>query len=454
MPPRRSHRKSRAGCRRCKTRKIKCDEVHPRCGNCVKHGVLCDFEHAPVVPPRKPVVAGPSPVPVDPSPVAAGLSPLPSPGLSPDPPPVTTDRFTELRLLHHFTTSTAKTLIIRHSPADDVWLRAVPLVAFQEKPYLMDAILSIAALHLCALCPDDSVVARASHIYYHTSLTEYCAAVEHGITAGNAEALFLTAILIAFRSSASRLFLSDDSHPETTPDTRYVLPLAWFHAFQSVKSIISTSWQWIQNSDVVKTVIESQPSFQPALEPLRPDSFFAHLLDELEEELAEEPLQQVSATSQAYSHAVGVLNWAHKNAYAPAALAFPASVSGRFVELIQEKRPRALVILACFYALLKRVDGIWWLNGVARREVAGLVSLFDPASPWRRHLEWPYRVSVWDGSNVPPDIWGVECETQPQEESRFVETIMSNIELLGKQTVKNPTLAADGDAGRSAAPLE
>ncbi|RCI07833.1 hypothetical protein L249_5808 [Ophiocordyceps polyrhachis-furcata BCC 54312] len=446
MPPRRSHRKSRAGCRRCKTRKIKCDEVHPRCGNCVKHGVLCDFEHAPI-PPRKPVVAGPSPIP-------AGPSPVPSPGLSPDPLPVTTDRFMELRLLHHFTISTAKTLIIRHSPAGDVWLRAVPLVAFQSGPYLMDAILSVAALHLRTLCPDDNAVARASHVYSDSSLTEYCAAVERGITDANAEALFLTATLIAFRSSASRLFLRDDSDPDATPNTRYVLPMAWFHAFQSVKSIISTSWQWIQNSDVVKTVIDSQPTFQPDLEPLRPDSFFAHLLDELEEELAEEPLQQVSATSQGYSHAVSVLDWAHKNAYAPAALAFPATVSGRFVELIEEKRPRALVILTCFYALLRRVEGVWWLNGVARREVAGLVSLFDPASPWRRHLEWPYRVSVWDGSDVPPDVWGVECEVQPQEESRFVESIMSHIELLGKQTVKNPTSAVDGDTGLSAAPIE
>lgn len=61
MPPRRSHKKSKAGCQRCKNRKIKvsraasprvfliltmpqCDEIHPTCGNCSKHGVPCDFE--------------------------------------------------------------------------------------------------------------------------------------------------------------------------------------------------------------------------------------------------------------------------------------------------------------------------------------------------------------------------------------------------------------------------
>ncbi|KAF4585342.1 C6 zinc finger protein [Ophiocordyceps camponoti-floridani] len=438
MPPRRSHRKSRAGCRRCKSRKIKCDEVHPRCGNCVKHGVLCDFENNSV-PPRKPVVAP---------------SPVPSPGLSPE--PVSIDRLLELRLLHHFTVSTANTLFFRPSSPDHVWQRAVPLLAFQQGwPYLMDAILSVAALHLRTLSPDDNVLARASITYSSTCLTAYCSAVERGITAANAEALFLTATLIAFRSAASRLFLKDDSDPDAAPDnTRYVLPMAWFHAFQSFKSIISTSWHWIQDSQVVKAVIDSQPTWKQDSTPLEDDSFFAHLLDGLDQELAEEPPQQVSATTQGYFYAVGVLDWAHKSAYAPAALAFPAGVSGRFVELIEEKRPRALVILACFYALLKRVQGVWWLNDVARREVAGITGLFDPASAWRRHLEWPIRVSVWEGSDVPSDIWGVECDDQPPEERRLVESLVNHMELLSKQAAKNSSLAVDGNSGLNTATLD
>ncbi|CRK28136.1 hypothetical protein BN1708_004572 [Verticillium longisporum] len=40
---RRSHPKSRTGCRTCKKRKIKCDEHKPSCGNCIKHAVACDF---------------------------------------------------------------------------------------------------------------------------------------------------------------------------------------------------------------------------------------------------------------------------------------------------------------------------------------------------------------------------------------------------------------------------
>jgi len=74
-------------------------------------------------------------------------------------------------------------------------------------------------------------------------------------------------------------------------------------------------------------------------------------------------------------------------------------VSRRFVQLLEEQKPRALVILACFFALLKPLDTVWWLQGMARREVLGVVSLFDSdlsqaeiECQWRPHLEWAVRV--------------------------------------------------------------
>ncbi|KAK6499992.1 hypothetical protein TWF481_010349 [Arthrobotrys musiformis] len=55
--PRRSHSKSRAGCRTCKERKVKCDESHPTCENCVRARRTCLYEPAkgelPVPPVRK-----------------------------------------------------------------------------------------------------------------------------------------------------------------------------------------------------------------------------------------------------------------------------------------------------------------------------------------------------------------------------------------------------------------
>ncbi|KAL4809273.1 hypothetical protein BDV18DRAFT_77895 [Aspergillus unguis] len=42
-PPRKSHTKSRYGCRTCKKRHIRCDETFPQCRNCTKHNCRCDY---------------------------------------------------------------------------------------------------------------------------------------------------------------------------------------------------------------------------------------------------------------------------------------------------------------------------------------------------------------------------------------------------------------------------
>ncbi|TQV95744.1 hypothetical protein V2A60_000921 [Cordyceps javanica] len=524
MPPRRSHKKSRAGCRRCKNRKIKCDEVHPRCGNCVKHGVMCDFENPEVLDElasaATPAAARSPPVPSPTNlqsnnhhnghaattngngvngsrPSPRRQSPIPPHIHTPNPPPPVlspsvseslhnsasqsvqngpttssssaptrpVDRMLELRLWHHYTTSTYKTLLHNVPAANDIWQFEVPKLAFAGKTYLADAILAVSALHLRSLNPDDKNLVQATHAYSASALADYCSSLAGGIHDENAEALFLTACLIAFQATASRIFIKDDG--EMTPSTgknssRYPLPSAWFHAFQGVKTIVATSWQWIFNSPTVVAVINSQPSFQLDMNPLGSSSFFGHLLEGVEDEISSEDPQVNLLSQQGYVHAVSVLNWAHQNPYPPATLAFPAAVSKRFVQLVEAKRPRALAIVACFFALLKRMDNVWWLGDVSRREVMGLVSLFEPGSGWWRHLEWPVRIALWDGdaNAIPAAVWGAECEEEPTGEYGLVETMKNHVELLARMShaiPQSPTAdLADitGELGFTAVPLD
>lgn len=440
---------------------MQCDEVHPRCGNCEKHGVVCDFENPDVVPdlasnspadvdsPRPttnhlhvPSVDDfsrrqPSPAPPQPTP---GMYALPNAAPNAHRATAQVSRLMELRLMHHFTAFTSKTLLTSSPVTENIWAKAVPELAFAGRTYLTDAILSIAALHLRSQTPDDKEVIQASHAYSASTLAEYCSSLESGITQDNAEALFLTATLIAFQAVASRIFVKDDSDP----GSRYMLPTAWFHAFQGVKTVVATSWQYIRSSNIVKTVIDSQPSLQLDLNPLAPESFFGHLLHGMDEELATEETHYVHVTNQCYSHAVCVLNWAHKSAYPAASLAFPATVARRFIELVEAKRPRALAILACFFALLKRMDGVWWLHDVARREVMGLVGLFESGSNWWKHLEWPIRIALWDGSSIPTDVWGADTQAQSQNAHGFVSHIELMAELMGQSQVL-PTTPVTGE---------
>ncbi|KAI2621209.1 hypothetical protein GGR54DRAFT_600570 [Hypoxylon sp. NC1633] len=449
MPPRRSHKKSRAGCRRCKSRKIKCDEVHPRCGNCTKHGVACDFEYPaiadsiPLPDTPRPATSisdcdspstatNPSTPPIDmstPLPMYRNPEPLPLTGTSKSP------RLMELKLLHNFTTLTCQTLTISPSVSEKIWRDTVPNLAFTGANFLADALLAVSALHLRSRSPQDQELVRASHAYMASTLSEYGANLSKGINEQNAEALFLTASLIAFQSTASRIFFRDDSDPKDRSEG-YALPLSWFHSFQGVKAVVASSWQWLRHSSVVIPIIEAQPALNLDLSGQN-INFFEHLLFGLEEEIAGpgDDIEDQVLTRQAYQHAVAVLDWAHKIPHTGAPLVFLATVSRRFVELLEARRPRALAILASYFALLKCLDSVWWLKGVARREILGIVSLFDPDDgEWWPRLQWPLQIALFEGDDIPPEIWGANwhAERTVLEQANQNSSFVSHIELLSQ----------------------
>ncbi|KAI1505258.1 hypothetical protein F5X99DRAFT_368820, partial [Biscogniauxia marginata] len=448
MPPRRSHKKSRAGCRRCKSRKIKCDEVHPRCGNCAKHGVPCDFEHpeiadtlAPAETPR-PSSSSPCDSPsmnsLPPTPSVAASTPAPI-YRNPEPPPLSAtsknDRMMELKLLHHYTTITCETLAISSPVSQKIWRETVPHLAFASADFLADALLAVSALHLRSNSPQDPELIRASHSYMAATLSEYGARLSKGITESNAEALFLTSALIAFQSTASRIFAKDDSGDVKDRSDGYVLPLSWFHSFQGVKAVVASSWQWLRSSGIVIPMIECQPALNLDLSG-KGATFFSDLLVGVDEEISgldDDPaLKQI--TRQAYQHAVAVLDWAHKIPHTGAPLVFLATVSRRFVDLLEARQPRALAILASYFALLKFLDSFWWLKGVVRREVMGIVSLFDPDDDeWWPRLQWPLRIALYEGDTVPPDIWGADCfaETALIDQASQ-NSVVSHIEIISR----------------------
>ncbi|KAI1269214.1 hypothetical protein F5Y18DRAFT_423458 [Xylariaceae sp. FL1019] len=472
MPPRRSHKKSRAGCKRCKARKIKCDEVHPRCGNCSKHGVPCDFEHPNIKdtytpasnksdseiqrPPSSASASAPPSVAHDGSPSnttehttptmaatpSANVPMYKNPDLNPLPSRSNKNRMLELRLLHHYITVTSETLAIS-SPvstiSEKIWRETVPHLAFSGAGYVADALLAVAALHMRSINPRDREVVQAGHSYMASTLSEYGASLREGITEINAESLFLTAALIAFQSTASRIFAREDV---SEPNNVYSLPMAWFHSFQGVKAVVAASWMWLRNSSIVIPIIESQPALN--LDLSGDLTFFSDLMVGVEEEVQKfeaDNLTTQMSTRMAYQHAIAVLDWAHKIPHTGAPLVFLATVSRRFVELLETRRPRALAILASYFALLKCLDNVWWLKGVARREIMGIVSLFNPDDEeWWPRLQWPLRIALHDDPIIPPQVWGADflADARVLEQTNQNGGFVSHIELVSEMFSSMP----------------
>jgi hypothetical protein len=307
-------------------------------------------------------------------------------------------RVLELKLMHHFTASTSQTFsdTMEQKMA---WQINIPILAYDAQ-YLMDAILAVSALHLRFIHPDDKSLIRASHGYMASALAQYSSSLNTGLSEFNAEALFSTAALIAFQASASRVFEDDQG------DGTYSLPLAWFHSFQGIKTVVMASWQWLRASDRIYPIINCQQALSLDIDS-NMQLFFAPLLEGMDEQLDSLPAKVRAETRQAYEHAVAFLNWSHQLPVRNRILAFPATVSRRFVELVGLRDPRALVIISCFFAFTKAVDDVWWLQGVAKREVNGIYSLLP--FEWRPKMEWATRIANLKGP-IDDETWGSELQ--------------------------------------------
>ncbi|KAM0264599.1 hypothetical protein ACHAPA_008264 [Fusarium lateritium] len=60
---------------------------------------------------------------------------------------------------------------------------------------------------------------------------------------------------------------------------------------------------------------------------------------------------------------------------------------GRYVELLQLQRPRALVLLAHFFGLASWVDNFWWIGSSPGREIKAIKAHLG--TEWQESLSWP-----------------------------------------------------------------
>jgi hypothetical protein len=53
-------------------------------------------------------------------------------------------------------------------------------------------------------------------------------------------------------------------------------------------------------------------------------------------------------------------------------MAFALLAPKKFIQYVGEQLPRALVILAHFFALASNVKYMWWIGDIAQREIQGI----------------------------------------------------------------------------------
>ncbi|CZR65464.1 uncharacterized protein PAC_15364 [Phialocephala subalpina] len=363
MPPRRSYKKSTTGCKTCKLRR--CDEVHPICGNCTKRGISCNFE-------PKATISTPY----------SESAHQQSPGIVKEQPgkpssPIVLQASTwahgsaqtlEMRLIHHCTVTAFSTI---------VWSTEIFQLAFQSGPLnpLLDILLGVSAHHLQLLDPTDASLISAASTYFDRGLrtcNEMMSQIDE-----NSCLLFTSSVLIALQAVLLR--------HEFACGGSYVVPVAWFRALRGVHSIASASRPRIKDS-MFRALLLDSPELP--VDILEQDSTFP------------EPWGDMARIAclgdeEAYESAVKHLHWIYvlsqrgeeTHLLRRKLLAFPSRVSPLFMSLLETNDPRALIITAHFFGLIRLVDEIWWLQGMAKREIFGLLT--SVPEDWMWAMEWP-----------------------------------------------------------------
>ncbi|KAL6414016.1 Sterol regulatory element-binding protein ECM22 [Ilyonectria robusta] len=391
----RPHKKSRAGCRNCKARKVKCDEVRPTCRSCRLRKVECVYPtpaasfpassstSATVLPSPAPSTAdhcfvrGNSPDGIS-SPSSVAVSQRQgSPTVVAQPLwcPSNIDA-ADMKLLWFYTASTSQSFSVStgvQDPVAEILKVRMVQVAF-ETPFLMDSLFALSSLHMQSLNqeldPSRALAYRARSFEGYRRAVE--AAAPESYAALIANSLFLTAL-------SSQVFREEDGKD------LYIID--WMIVWRGIGLVIEL--MGIEN--LFQTGMYALFN-RPPIDLLRASSSIPnHLLFMVSSIKPDELDYPDIKTYHETLKYVGSLYGSLEDGITPVMclriITWFTFLPRRFIELARQRRPRALVIIAYYAAFLKIVKSVWWLEGVGHRSLLDICKYLGPE--WEHLLVIP-----------------------------------------------------------------
>ena len=248
---------------------------------------------------------------------------------------------------------------------------------------LMDAVLSLAALHLHIHRPHDAQMEKVSH---HSIATTFHT-MQHQLTnldATSAPMTFAACLLIQFQIFASW------KDPCTSSGT-YQLPIQWFNMMHKARSMLYAASSQVTQSERDLFNERSTLTADQKRQRGHPDDPFQIAFELLEgQDLSEDNRSTLRAVLDLiYSIYISILHGESMSIIRRLIHMFPISVDTQYVELLKQQDPRAMIVLGYYFAALRTVDDVWWLRGRSEWEIKGITSHL-PAS-WKQFMAWPLK---------------------------------------------------------------
>ncbi|KAK2597387.1 hypothetical protein QQS21_006011 [Conoideocrella luteorostrata] len=372
-----------------------CNEGKPVCDNCRRLGTDCVYDR--VLPLQTPVI---SMAPFRPKSaearVAAAISRNIDDSHLPDPPESKERRILETRLMYQYATSTGSTIAI-DDKSRGMYVDLVPRVALTSDA-LLYCMYSLAALQCRVVGDLVGLVGRDTHRrYLSMGLREHNAAIAT-INTESADAICLTSALLRV---CAFILLQDRVREPYRP------PVEWLMMNASSKAIVRAASELPdgKGSSVAARMLGHSPlvsNVQKRFDPAQRRGL-EHLLEHDEVRDAREAWD--SDSREAYETTLSYLGGAIEAAREGdrhdglrRLIIFPMLVQGRFIEMVQEREPRAIVFLAYYFALLALHKDRWWIGEAGALEVRAMAA--HSTGHWRSLLQWP--LTVVGTEQIPP----------------------------------------------------
>ncbi|KIV76986.1 hypothetical protein PV11_08829 [Exophiala sideris] len=396
-PKKAFHKKSRNGCQTCRARRVKCDERRPICRHCEQRQLSCTFS-----------MAEPSPNSQNESDSVVSSSVLrqrvleqaaATLSLSTILPYINNStplresaarRRLELRLMHNFTECFMKPFP-DHRGAHKVtgWATEVPRMAFQHEN-LMCSLFASSATYLLRTNPEDVELFRAAEVYLALALRSQQQALAN-VETENADAICFTGVLLLLNSTAKMAW---------RPIEPYTPPLEFLQIGIGFQSVLAIAKDFYKSSKVMMITTNSEPDFEK--EPIfaKHNLFpFLHLLDAGPSAIDELTDPE---TRETYEKTVSYIGYLHRSitendpiyVLSRKIVSFAIVVPQGFVQCVEDKRPRALVVLAYYFALMSRFRSIWWIGRMPLREITAIMNVLP--QEWHEQMRWPLTMAGLD----------------------------------------------------------
>lgn len=223
--------------------------------------------------------------------------------------------------------------------------------------------------------------------YFDRALHEQRNAITD-INANTADGTCLAAVLLGMT------VLVHESQTLALDDLKdYTLPLQWFYSVRSFSTCLNAARPFLHSDSAIQMLLTSKPTIDiPTFHPSE-NSTFLYLL-EWQPRIDREPMDE--ATMETYQKSLVLVQYVHKHVEERTSwktlgrriMAFPNLVPQDFATFLEQRRPRAMVMLAHLIALTKPLNSKWWIfNGVAEYHVKGIAQLVPPE--WQWAMNWP-----------------------------------------------------------------